>query len=209
MHKSKTIKLNKDFFIRDSVTQIARELLGKIIYTKFNNRITAGIITETEAYAGIIDKASHAYNKRRTARTEIMYSNGGLAYIYLCYGMHHLFNFVTNRKNIPEAVLLRGIYPIEGLDSMENRRGMKYKLKGFSDGPGKASQALGLNIHHNGESVSGNRIWVEDRGIVVKNEDISIGPRIGVEYAKEDALLPYRYLLKNRAKKKVPPKVGL
>ncbi|MEZ5195278.1 MAG: DNA-3-methyladenine glycosylase [Bacteroidales bacterium] len=203
------MKLSKEFFIRGPVTQIARELLGKIIFTHFDNELTAGIINETEAYAGAIDRASHAYNNRRTSRTETMYKDGGIAYIYLCYGMHHLFNFVTHKKNIPEAVLLRGIYPFEGLKTMEVRRTMKFRIKGFTDGPGKVSQALGLSINNNGEVIPGNRIWVEDRGIIVNESDIVISPRIGVDYAKEDALLPYRYLLKNDSIKKSPTGAGL
>lgn len=196
------MKLGKDFFIREPVTKIALELLGKVIYTNFNNKITAGIITETEAYAGITDKASHAYGGKRTSRTEMMYQEGGIAYIYLCYGIHHLFNFVTNQKDIPEAVLLRGIIPLKGAKTMEMRRQMTFRNKGFTDGPGKVSQALGLRTIHNGFSIEGEDIWIEDNGIVFMEKDISIEPRIGVDYAEEDAKLPYRYLVKDEAKKK-------
>jgi DNA-3-methyladenine glycosylase len=191
------MRLKNDFFIRPSVTQIAQDLLGKIIFTNINNEITSGMITETEAYAGIIDKASHAYNNRRTARTKIMFAAGGVAYVYLCYGFHHLFNFVTNIKDKPDAVLLRGILPITGLDIMERRTGKKCKDKGFSDGPGKASKALGIKIMHNGEPLTGQMIWVEDMGIKIDEKDFNSGPRIGVNYAGKDALLPYRYVLKN------------
>ena len=124
------MKLDQAFYTRSSVTKIAKELLGKIIYTQFGGILTGGIITETEAYEGITDKASHAFNERRTDRTEIMYTIGGVAYVYLCYGVHHLFNFVTNQKGIPHAVLLRGIYPIEGIPSMEKRTRNSRK-KGF------------------------------------------------------------------------------
>jgi DNA-3-methyladenine glycosylase len=191
------MKLNNDFFTRTSVTQIAQELLGKIIFTNIGNELTGGIITETEAYAGITDKASHAYNNRRTARTEIMYADGGVAYVYLCYGFHHLFNFVTNTKDNPDAVLLRGILPSAGLDIMEHRRGKKFSDKGFSDGPGKTSKALGIKTMHSGVSMTGELIWVEDRGIIIKENEYSSLPRIGVHYAGADALLPYRYVLKN------------
>ena len=98
------MKLDQSFYIRSSVTQIAKDLLGKVIFTRFGGTLTGGIITETEAYEGFTDKASHAYNNRRTERTEIMYSSGGVAYVYLCYGVHHLFNFVTHQTGIPHAV---------------------------------------------------------------------------------------------------------
>jgi len=189
------MKLDQAFYTRSSVTQIAKELLGKTIYTKFGGILTGGIITETEAYEGITDKASHAFNNRRTKRTEIMYSNGGLAYVYLCYGVHHLFNFVTNQQGIPHAVLLRGIYPIEGIPSMEKRTNKKFSQKGFSDGPGKLSKALAIKTHNTGLNLSGNKIWIEDKGITINKEDIRATPRIGVDYAGEDAALLYRFLI--------------
>ena len=189
------MKLNKGFFIREPVTQIAKELLGKYIYTRINGQLAGGIITETEAYAGIIDKASHAYNNCRTKRTEIMYSAGGVAYVYLCYGVHHLFNFVTNQTNIPDAVLLRGIYPTEGISIMEKRVQKKFNHKGFTDGPGKVSKALGIKVNHTGENLTGENIWVEDKQYNPKQSEIITRTRIGVAYAEEDAELPYRFLL--------------
>jgi DNA-3-methyladenine glycosylase len=109
------MKLNKAFYLRENVVQIAKDLLGKCLCTNFDGVITSGIITETEAYEGITDKASHAYGNRLTQRTEIMYREGGIAYVYLCYGMYSLFNVVTNNRGIPHAVLIRGIHPLEGL----------------------------------------------------------------------------------------------
>src|SRR5688572_7863163 len=103
------MKLKRDFYTREDVVLVAKELLGKVLCTKWNGKTTSGIITETEAYEGITDRASHAYRGRRTERTEIMYSEGGTAYVYLCYGMHHLFNVVTNKKDIPHAVLIRAV----------------------------------------------------------------------------------------------------
>ena len=200
------MKLNQEFYIRTSVTQIAQELLGKYIFTFIDNKLTAGIITETEAYAGITDRASHAYNNRRTARTEVMYATGGIAYVYLCYGVHHLFNIVTNQKNCPDAVLLRGILPISGIENMEKRIGKKCTAKGFSDGPGKASKALGIMVTHSGESLSGKTIWIEKSGIIIKNIDFTRGPRIGVSYAGKDAPLPYRFLLTKEAIRKIKKK---
>ena len=105
-------KLKKDFYLQEDVMAISKQLLGKYLFTNINNRVTAGIITETEAYAGITDKASHAYNNRRTKRTEVMFAAGGVCYVYLCYGIHHLFNIVTNQKDVPHAILIRAITPM-------------------------------------------------------------------------------------------------
>ena len=201
------MKLDQSFYKRPDVVQIAKDLIGKVIYTSFDGIITGGIITETEAYEGITDKASHAYNDRRTNRTEIMYGDGGFAYVYLCYGVHHLFNFVTNQQGIPHAVLLRGIYPIEGIPTMEKRINKKASQKGFSDGPGKLSKALAIKTNHTGLDLSGDKIWVEDNGISILKKEIIITPRIGVDYAGEDAALPYRFLIDFMAKKN-PAKAG-
>lgn len=189
------IKLGTDFYEREDVAQLARELIGKVICTALDGHYTSGIITETEAYAGIIDKASHAYGGRRTARTKIMYAAGGVAYVYLCYGIHHLFNVVTGRSGVPHAVLLRGIEPLEGVDVMMIRRKARTIGKTFSKGPGSASQALGIQTRYTGTSLAGNRIWIEDRGIAVPDKSILVTPRIGVDYAGEDALLPYRFVV--------------
>ena len=186
-------KLTKDFYLRDDVVQISKELLGKYLLTKFNGKLTGGIITETEAYAGITDKASHAYGNRRTNRTEVMYHEGGKAYIYLCYGIHSLFNIVTNKKDIPDAVLIRAIKPTEGIDIMMKRRNKK--THNLISGPGTVAQALGMNTIHSGLDLCGNKIWLEDNGTNTSNEIIT-STRIGVSYAEEDALLPYRFHLK-------------
>lgn len=169
---------------------LAQELLGKVVVTNIDGAHTAGIITETEAYAGATDKASHAFGHRRTARTEVMYAVGGIAYIYLCYGIHHLFNVVTNQKGIPHAVLIRGIVPTEGKGTMRIRRNGALTTKG----PGTTAQALGITTSLSGTDLCGNMIWIEDRGIVPEAGSVQIGPRIGVNYAGTDAALPYRFL---------------
>ena len=190
--------LPREFYTRTDVVQIANELLGKVLYTSFENEITAGIITETEAYAGVTDKASHAYNNRRTARTEIMYRTGGTAYVYLCYGIHSLFNIVTSVEDNPHAVLIRGIEPLHGIEIMKMRSG-KNKLELRSGtGPGNVSKLLGIKVIHSGrnlcEDIPGERkIWIQDEGIKVPVDEVKCGPRIGIEYAAEDALLPYRF----------------
>ncbi len=193
------MKLTEEFYTRPDVTAIAKELLGKLIVTNIDNKLTSGIISETEAYAGIFDKASHAYNNRRTARTGVMFSKGGLAYVYLCYGVHHLFNVVTNIVDQPDAVLLRSIIPCKGIAIMENRMNKKYTIDKFTNGPGKAAKALGIQVGCSRDSLLGKRIWIEDIGMNIQPSEVLEGTRIGVDYAGDDALLPYRYFLKANA----------
>jgi len=188
-------KLSTSFYLGNNVESIARLLLGKFIFTKINGMLTGGIITETEAYNGVLDKASHAYGGKRTNRTEVMYRQGGIAYVYLCYGVHYLLNVVTADSDIPHAVLIRGIYPIIGVNNMLDRTGKSKVDYNLTNGPGKLSKALGIDNSLNGVKYDSNKLWIEDRGIIVRNEDIVIGPRIGVDYAGEDSLLPYRYIL--------------
>lgn len=189
-------KLSKSFYRGNNVVKISKNLLGKILFTKIENEITAGIITETEAYEGATDKASHAYANKRTKRTEIMFQNGGVAYVYLCYGIHSLFNVVTNKNGIPHAVLIRGIKPIEGIETILKRRGKNKIDKNICMGPGKLSQALGIKTEYSGISLCENTIWIEDSDLSINENDISLGKRIGVDYAKEDADLLYRFTLK-------------
>jgi DNA-3-methyladenine glycosylase len=198
MHIDKYTPLQREFYTGNDVVQIAHDLLGKILYTYFDNEISAGVIIETEAYAGISDKASHAYNNRKTARTEIMYMNGGYAYVYLCYGIHALFNIVTSVQSDPQAVLIRGIEPIVGFDIMNKRTARSSILPKNGIGPGNVSKLLGIKVCHTGfnlchDKFSGNNIWIEDNNLIVHESEVKIGPRIGVEYAKGDALLPYRF----------------
>ena len=139
------MKLQRSFYTRQDVVQIAKDLIGKYIFTHFNGEITGGIIIETEAYEGITDRASHAYGGRRTARTEVMYADGGVAYVYLCYGMHSLFNIVTNIQGVPHAVLIRGIYPSVGKEMMKMRTQKPELVRGSGIGPGKVSKLLGIH----------------------------------------------------------------
>lgn len=190
--------LPQEFYTRSDVVQVARELLGKVLYTSFNNEITAGIIIETEAYAGVIDKASHAYNNRRTNRTEIMYHEGGCAYVYLCYGVHPLFNIVTSTQDDPHAVLIRGIQPLHGIELMKNRKGKIELQPKDGIGPGNITKLLGIRVEHSGMSLCNNSntemgIWLQDEGIHVLELEVKSSPRIGVDYAGEDAFLPYRF----------------
>ena len=195
--------LKRSFYLREDVVAIARELIGKYIITTFNGELTAGMISETEAYAGITDKASHAFGGRNTPRTEVMYRQGGTAYVYLCYGMHSLFNIVTNSRGIPHAILIRAIRPTEGINIMERRMERNAGSKTFAGGPGKVAKALGIHYRISGTNLCtagvdkrDNSIWIEDRGMLHANAEIHITPRIGIAYAGEDALLPYRFVLK-------------
>jgi DNA-3-methyladenine glycosylase len=194
---SKSMILPRSFYIREDIVQISRELLGKVLYTSLDGGLTAGIITETEAYAGEIDRASHAYGGRRTLRTEVMYRVGGTAYVYLCYGVHSLFNIVTNMAGVPHAVLVRGIVPYEGKEMILYRTGKKRLVPGIGSGPGRVSKALGIHYSQTGTDLLGDQIWLEDKGIILKDKDIEITRRIGVEYSGEDALLPYRFVIKD------------
>lgn len=187
------MKIPKEFYLRSDVVKISKELLGKVLCTYIDGRYTSGIITETEAYNGIIDKASHAYNNRRTNRTEVMFGEGGVAYVYLCYGIHYLFNIVTNYHDHPHAILVRAIKPLEGIDIIMERRKAKKLTAKMTIGPGTISQALGITTKHTGVDLTGNLIWLEDRGIKVKPKDIIIGPRVGIDYAEEHKDLPYRF----------------
>ena len=193
--------IQKDFYIRPDVVLIARELIGKLLVTNFGGKITSGIIVETEAYEGVTDRASHAYSGRRSNRTEIMYQAGGTAYVYLCYGVHSLFNIVTNVEGIPHAVLIRGIIPVDGIKIMLERTGKAVMLKNFSSGPGKVARALGIHYSHSGIQLITKSyetrdagIWLEENNLLQNREKIKITRRIGVDYAGSDAFLPYRFV---------------
>lgn len=193
------MKISPSFYRQEDVIKLASDLLGKVLCTSMHGVLTKGIILETEAYNGIHDKACHAYQGKRTQRTEIMFHEGGKAYVYLCYGIHHLFNIVTGEENTPTAILIRAIEPLEGVEEMLSRRA-KQTLKNLTGGPGTLSQALGIHSSHSGISLSENEIWLEDHGIHVPENEIEITPRIGIAYAQEDALLPYRFLWKKGQK---------
>ena len=198
--------LPNSFYTRTDVITISRELPGKILVTEIHGVRTSGMIVEVEAYAGIEDRASHAYGGRRTKRTEVMFAQGGVAYVYLCYGLHQMFNVVTNASGVPHAILIRGIEPVEGIEVMLERRKYAVLKPSLTAGPGSLSAALGITTVLTGCQLSGPEIKVEDRGVVFPVEEIVASPRIGVDYAGEDALLPYRFYIRgnrfvSRAKK--------
>lgn len=187
--------LPKEFYTREDVLQIAQELLGKYLLTQIDGVLTGGMILETEAYKGAEDRASHAYNHRRTKRTEVMFQEGGIAYVYLCYGMHHLFNVVTHQKETPHAILIRALLPEIGIEKMQARRKTSI-IATLTSGPGNVCRALGIERGFNGHLLQHAPLWIEDRGVHFTPAEIETTPRIGVAYAKEDALLPYRFIKK-------------
>lgn len=188
-------KLPVEFYQREDVVQIARELLGKILVTEWGGERTSGRIVETEAYAGEKDKASHA-SKGRTGRTEVMFGEGGKAYVYLCYGIHQMFNIVTNGEDVPHAILIRALEPLEGIDVMLRRTGKKVLDHTLTRGPGNVGKALGFHTSQCGFSLQGDQLFIADDGFYVPEEKIGVSPRIGVAYAGEDALRPYRFFVK-------------
>ncbi len=189
-------KLTIDFYNRKSVLQIATELLGKVVVSKFNELETSARIVETEAYSSVNDKASHSFNGKRTLRNEHMYANAGTTYVYICYGIHHLFNVVTNEKDVPDAILIRAVEPVKGINIMLDRCG-KLKLDNtLTKGPGNAAKALGINKLHSGYNLLGNKIFIEDDGYIIDEKRIGISNRIGVDGAGIAASYPYRFYIR-------------
>jgi DNA-3-methyladenine glycosylase len=189
-------KLGIDFYKRDNVLEIARELLGKLLVTKWDGILSSGRIVEVEAYTGVEDKASHAFGGRRTNRNDIMYAGGGVVYVYLCYGIHHLFNVVTSDKEIPHAILIRALEPVKGIAVMLQRTGKIKPDFTLTRGPGNLSKALGLSVSHSGLSLQSKELFISDDGFIVSKNEIGASPRIGVDFAGADALLPYRFYIK-------------
>ncbi|MEQ9413611.1 MAG: DNA-3-methyladenine glycosylase [Cyclobacteriaceae bacterium] len=189
------MKLKESFYQRPRVDIIARELLGKVLISRFNDSLTSGMIVETEAYS-YKERGCHAYNNLRTSRTETMFDGGGHMYVYLCYGIHNMFNVVTNRKDKAEAVLIRAIEPIEGTELMMKRSSAK-RIHRITSGPGKLTKALGIDRAMDGELLTGSDVWLEDPGTKIARNNIVVDTRIGIDYAGDDALLPWRFYLKD------------
>ena len=189
-------KLPLQFYQGPDVILIARELIGKVIITEIGGVTTSGRIVETEAYIGLTDKASHSFGGRRTARNEHMYAKAGTAYVYICYGMHHLFNVVTNKKEVPDAVLVRAVEPIAGIDVMLKRTGKKVFDNTLTRGPGNAAKALGISKTHSGTNLLGAAIYIAADGYGLNEQLIGTSKRIGVESAGAAAHYPYRFFLR-------------
>jgi DNA-3-methyladenine glycosylase len=190
------MKLPESFYLNTDVLHVAKSLIGKYLFTSIGGVTTGGYIVETEAYNGIIDRASHSYGNRITPRTKTMFMQGGIAYVYLCYGIHEMFNVVTSVEGQPHAILIRAIQPIEGIEEMLFRRSMAALKPNITQGPGSVARALGISRAINAISLQGDTLWIEDRGLKFSDEEIAAVPRVGVDYAGQDALLPYRFYVK-------------
>jgi DNA-3-methyladenine glycosylase len=190
------MKLSHSFYLSPDVVALSKNLLGKYLFTCIDGLITGGYIVETEAYNGVIDKASHAFGNRKTPRTQTMFEEGGIAYIYLCYGIHEMLNVVTSVEGQPHAILIRAIEPTMGIDIMQARRNMEVIRPTITAGPGSVAKALGISRKINGINLQSDTLWIEDSGLIFKDEQIAAVPRIGVAYAGQDALLPYRFYVK-------------
>lgn len=190
------MKLPESFYTHSNVLQISRELLGKYLFTSIDGIKTGGYIVETEAYNGVIDRASHAFGSRNTLRTSVMFKHGGIAYVYLCYGIHEMFNIVTSTEGEPHAILIRAIEPTEGIEEMMLRRKMSALKSNITSGPGSVAKALGISRAVNSISLQSDTLWLENRGLNFRDEEVAAVPRVGVDYAGEDALLPYRFYVK-------------
>lgn len=189
------MKLPADFYQGKNVVRIAQQLIGKALFTNVGGVVTGGIIVETEAYSWK-ERGSHAYAARKTPRNAIMFEKGGHTYVYLCYGMHYLFNVVTNVAGTADAVLIRALEPLTGMEEMKLRRGNSVKIHHLTSGPGKLSKAMGINRALNGKFLLDSEVWIEDVGKKIAKKDIEAGPRIGIDYAGEDAELPWRFSLR-------------
>jgi len=194
------VKLDRSLYLKDTVT-VATQLLGKLLVHEMDGKMMSGIIVETEAYLGTEDRAAHSFGGRRTPRNEAMYSLGGHAYIYFIYGMYYCFNVVTGHKGVPEAVLVRALEPVEGLDFMAAARYKKDYASlstrqriNLTNGPGKLCMALNIDRSLNGEDLCGRRIYIEDR---TETPEICSSKRIGIDYAGEDRDLPLRFYIQS------------
>jgi DNA-3-methyladenine glycosylase len=187
------MKLPQSFYQRSDVVRVAKDLIGKILVTSVNEMLTSGIIVETEAYS-YKERGCHAY-KGQTERNKVMFEKGGINYVYLCYGMHHLFNVVTNQTGKADAVLIRALEPLQGMDAMMERMKVN-SIKRITSGPGKLTKALGITKRWNGVDLMGDQVWIEE-GEKVASSTIKADARIGIDYAGEDALLPWRFSIKD------------
>ena len=190
------MKVDREFYLRKDTLSIARDLLGKllVVLDENGNRIS-GMIVETEAYLGVTDRAAHSYGGRRTPRNEVMYGMAGHVYVFFVYGMYYQFNVVCGPVDTPHAILIRAVEPIEGIETMRERRGAMND-KNLTSGPGKLCIAMGIDRSLNGEDLRGTIVWLEDHKTFKKSE-IAVGKRIGIDYAGKDAERPWRFWVEN------------
>ncbi len=196
--------LPSEFYQQSSVVEVAQQLLGKYVYTYVEQIWRGGIIVETEAYCGATDRACHAYPDKRTKRTETMYQAGGIAYMYLCYGIHTMFNIVSNVENKADAILIRAIEPTTGIATMLQDRNIKKLERRLTAGPGCLTKALGMTLQMDRVSLQGPHIWISSQcketatlSKTYQKKEVICSPRVGIDYAGKDALLPWRFRVKD------------
>ncbi|HYK76451.1 MAG TPA: DNA-3-methyladenine glycosylase [Daejeonella sp.] len=190
------MKLPHSFYQRNDAVLIARELLGKYVFTKVDGKLTGGIIVETEAYQGPEDRGSHAFNHRRTPRNEVMYQAGGVAYMYICYGIHDMLNVVTGMHGVSHAILIRAVEPVEGLGTMRERRKIYHQDHRLCQGPGSLAKALGLSKAHNGYDLQSDLVWLEDREHAIEEKQIIASARVGMNFEGPYKTIPWRFYVK-------------
>lgn len=199
-------RLDRSFFGADPVT-VARRLLGQRLVHVVDGERRAGTIIETEAYLGVPDKAAHSFQWRRTPRTETMFAAPGTAYVFLNYGIHRLLNIVVAEEGDPKAVLIRALWPEEGLDAMADARPAARSVRDLCSGPGKLGAALGIELEHDGVDMTTSRaLFVERvRMRAMAGSRIVACPRIGVDYAEEWAAKPLRFCVRGHSGVSVRP----
>jgi DNA-3-methyladenine glycosylase len=189
-------KISRDFYLSENIINLSKELLGKLLCTYIDHKLTSGMIVEVESYKGVEDVACHAYKGKRTLRTEVMFEKGGKAYVYLIYGIYNLFNVITAKENIPHAILIRAVEPKEGLGFMKERRKKTEIKKNLTSGPGLLTQALGINLSHNKTNLNENLIWIEEHQKILKKNIIAT-PRVGLNIIEPYKSMPWRFYIKD------------
>ena len=192
------MKLSNSFYQRNDTIEMAKELLGRFLYTNINGQLTGGMIVETEAYMGVTDSSCHTFNNRKTNRNATMYNQGGVIYMYICYGIHDMLNIATGNEGDSQVILIRAIEPLTGIEIMKERRG-EMPLKRLAKGPGSLAKALGLKRIHDGISLIKDTIWIEDEGINIGAENIIESPRIGLGCPEPYFSMPWRFFLKGNS----------
>ncbi|XOD69331.1 MAG: DNA-3-methyladenine glycosylase [Flavobacteriales bacterium AspAUS03] len=189
--------ISQSFYTQEDVISLAQAFLGKFLCTQIDGKYTCGMIVETEAYKAPEDYGSHAFDNKRTNRTEAMFYQGGTAYVYLIYGVYKLFNIVTHKKDVAHAILIRGLEPVEGIDIMLMRRQMDRLKRNLTAGPGLLTEALGIELQHNKTTLTGEVIWIEDRGIIIPENQIIASPRVGLNITEPYKSIPWRFRIKD------------
>jgi len=203
------MKLDRSFYTRDDVCLIAKELLGQFLCVENGGLVFKAMIVETEAYKGPEDKASHAYNNRRTKRTSTMFKTGGTSYVYLCYGIHQMMNVVTSNEEQPHAILLRAAQPMNHIPILADQFKSRKKSALLLSGPGNLCKGLRITKEYNNlDLVNSNKIWIES----IQNSKSSVfsiveSPRVGIAYAKEYANEPWRFRIKDHPSVSKPHEV--